>query len=237
MRDRTIVRVKEIARRRWKKESGYHRQARVENTFFRRKSITGHRLRARHPKSQEAEASLACNILNLMTEIGRPESISIGASLWIEAFGKRCGVCLFRHQRQELTRVLAQVEITFSNSLIEAFWRSLKHAWLYLHTLDSLAAPRRLIEFYVAAHNEVMPHSAFAGQTPDEMFFGTGDEVTQKLSSMRRSAREERMKENRTARCGVCFGETSSGALLLQRPRSRMSSDAASQAIIDELVE
>ncbi len=78
-RDRTIMRVKEIGRRRWKKESGYHQQARVENTFFRYKSIIGHRLRARHPKSQEAEALIACNILNLMTEIGRPESISIGA--------------------------------------------------------------------------------------------------------------------------------------------------------------
>ena len=80
---------------------------------------------------------------------------------------------------EELTRVLAQVEITFSNSMIEAFWRSLKHGWLYLHSLDSFAALRRLIEFYVKAHNEVMPHSAFQGQTPDEMFFGTGDEVTQ----------------------------------------------------------
>jgi hypothetical protein len=45
----------------------------------------------------------------------------------------------------------------------------LKHAWLYLHTLDSFTALQRLIEFYVAAHNEVMPHSAFGGQTPDEM--------------------------------------------------------------------
>ena len=51
-RDRTIMRVKEIERRRWKKESGYHRQARVENIFFRYKSIIGDRLRARHPESQ-----------------------------------------------------------------------------------------------------------------------------------------------------------------------------------------
>jgi transposase InsO family protein len=124
---------------------------------------------------------------------------------------------------EDLTRVLAQVEITFSNSMIEAFWRSLKHGWLYLHTLDSLAALRRLIEFYVTAHNEVMPHSAFQGQTPNEVFFGTGGEVTQKLSAARTSAREERMRANRTARCGVCIGEASSGALLLQRSRSRMS--------------
>jgi len=124
---------------------------------------------------------------------------------------------------EDLTRVLAQIEITFSNSMIEAFWRSLKHGWLYLHTLDSLAALRRLIEFYVTAHNEVMPHSAFQGQTPNEVFFGTGGEITQKLSAARASAREERMRANRTARCGVCVGEASSGALLLQRPRSRMS--------------
>jgi len=124
---------------------------------------------------------------------------------------------------EELTRVLAQVEITFSNSMIEAFWRSLKHGWLYLHTLDSLAALRRLIEFYVTAHNEVMPHSAFLGQTPDEVFFGIGDNVAKKLSEARKTAREERMMENRAARCGRCTGEVSSAALLLQRPRSRMS--------------
>ena len=78
-RNRTITRVKEIGRRRWKKESGYHRQARVENVFFRYKSITGDRLRASHPKSQEAEALIACNILNGMTTLGRPASCAIGA--------------------------------------------------------------------------------------------------------------------------------------------------------------
>jgi transposase InsO family protein len=124
---------------------------------------------------------------------------------------------------EKLTRVLAQVEVTFSNSMIEAFWRSLKHSWLYLHSLDSIAALRRLVEFYVKAHNEVMPHSAFEGQTPDEIFFGIGDELAKRLSAARETAREERMKENRAARCDVCVGDTSSGALLLQRPRSRMS--------------
>ncbi len=76
-RNRTIMRVREIGRRRWKKESGYHQQARVENTFFRYKSIIGDRLRARHPKSQEAEVLMACNILNRMITLGRPESCAI----------------------------------------------------------------------------------------------------------------------------------------------------------------
>ena len=76
-RDRTVRRVRKLGRCQWKKESGYHQQARVENTFFRYKSIIGDRLRARHPKSQEAEAVIACNILNRMAEIGRPESFAI----------------------------------------------------------------------------------------------------------------------------------------------------------------
>jgi transposase InsO family protein len=123
---------------------------------------------------------------------------------------------------EELTRILARVEVTFSNSMIEAFWRSLKHSWLYLHSLDSLAALRRLIEFYVKAHNEVMPHAAFQGQTPDEVFFAIGDNVADQLADARKMAREKRMNENRAAACGACVLETRSGALLLQRPRSRM---------------
>ena len=70
--------MKKLGRRRWKKESGCHRQARVENTFFRYKSIIGDDLRARTPGGQEAEVLIACNVLNRMTELGRPTSYSIG---------------------------------------------------------------------------------------------------------------------------------------------------------------
>ncbi len=36
-----------------------------------------------------------------------------------------------------LRRVLAFTELRFSNSMIEAWWRSLKHQWLFLHSLDT----------------------------------------------------------------------------------------------------
>jgi hypothetical protein len=49
----------------------------VENTFFRYKTIIDGELRARHPKSQEAEAIIACNILNRMMALGKPESLAI----------------------------------------------------------------------------------------------------------------------------------------------------------------
>jgi IS5 family transposase len=77
-RDRTITRVRAVGRRRWKKEAGYHRQARVENAFFRYKTILGGRLRARDPAAQVVEARVACDILNRMTELGTPESFAVG---------------------------------------------------------------------------------------------------------------------------------------------------------------
>jgi putative transposase len=76
-----------------------------------------------------------------------------------------------------LRRLLAFAELEFSNSTIEAWWRSLQHQWLFLHPLDSITTVRRLAAFYVDEHNRVRLHSAFRGQTPDEMYFGTGDAI------------------------------------------------------------
>ena len=75
-RDRTITLVKTLGRRRWKQASGYHRQGRVENTFFRYKSIIGDGLRARSPARQGSEVVLGCEILNRMTALGRPSVVS-----------------------------------------------------------------------------------------------------------------------------------------------------------------
>jgi putative transposase len=103
-----------------------------------------------------------------------------------------------------LRRVLAFTELKFSNSMIEAWWRALKHQWLFLHSLDSVATVRRLVEFYVQEHNGLLPHSAFRGQTPDEMYFGTGDAVPADLTTRAASARRARVEANRSAACGTC---------------------------------
>jgi hypothetical protein len=103
-----------------------------------------------------------------------------------------------------LRRLLAFTELKFSNSMIEAWWRSLKHQWLFLHPLDSVATIRRLVAFYVHEHNHVLPHSAFRGQTPDEMYFGAGEAVPADLRARAATARRARMAANRSASCKAC---------------------------------
>jgi hypothetical protein len=103
-----------------------------------------------------------------------------------------------------LKRVLAQTEVTFSNSLIESWWRVLKHQWLYLNALDSVSTVRKLTAFYIEQHNAHLPHSDFCGQTPDEMYFGTGSEIPKQLEASRSTARRSRMDANRAQTCRTC---------------------------------
>ncbi|MGB2985099.1 MAG: DDE-type integrase/transposase/recombinase, partial [Phycisphaerae bacterium] len=103
-----------------------------------------------------------------------------------------------------LQRLLAMTDISFSNSLIESWWRALKHQWLYLNTLDTVSRLEKLVALYVDEHNTRLPHSAFRGQTPDEMYFGTGDRVPDELGIAKKVARQDRMALNRATSCPTC---------------------------------
>ena len=76
-REAALQRIRETNRREWQKESGYRQQARVENGFFRYKSLLGGDLKARNSSAQTREAMIGCHILNRMAELGRPESYAV----------------------------------------------------------------------------------------------------------------------------------------------------------------
>lgn len=103
-----------------------------------------------------------------------------------------------------IRRVIAQVDLRESNSLIERWWRSLKHAWLFLHALDTPATVRRLVAFYVEQHNQVMPHWAHKGLTPDEVYFHTGVGIRERLKAEHVKARRARLEVNQDLTCETC---------------------------------
>ncbi len=73
-RNATVESVHELGRREWKKQAGYHQQARAENAFYRYKQLIGGRLRSRNSDAQVTEDRHAVNVLNRMLELGAPRS-------------------------------------------------------------------------------------------------------------------------------------------------------------------
>ena len=78
-RESALQRIRKVGRREWQKESGYCQQARVENGFFRYKSVLGGSLKARNSKAQSREATIGCHILNRMAELGKPNSYAVAS--------------------------------------------------------------------------------------------------------------------------------------------------------------
>ncbi len=68
--------------------------------------------------------------------------------------------------------VVAQVDVTQSNSMVEALWSQLRHRWLYLHQLESFTGLEGLIRKYFLDHNSLIPRVELGGRTPDEAYRG-----------------------------------------------------------------
>ena len=58
----------------WRRESGYYQQSRVENTFYRYKTIIGRKQRARKEEARKVEAIIGCKILNRFLVMSRENS-------------------------------------------------------------------------------------------------------------------------------------------------------------------
>jgi hypothetical protein len=76
-RDQPLLAIESKGRFAWKRTSGYYEQSHAENAFARFKRTFGGGLRAKRDESQKREASLACQWLNRMLELGRPQSYPV----------------------------------------------------------------------------------------------------------------------------------------------------------------
>ena len=58
------------------------------------------------------------------------------------------------------------------NVFIERLWRSLKYECVYLHAFETGSELRAGLSRWIGYYNARRPHSALAGQTPDEAYGG-----------------------------------------------------------------
>jgi hypothetical protein len=78
-RDENLRAIRQKGRRRWKRDSGYHRRSLAETMFFRCKTIFGPAVQARAFPQQATELFLKAAALNRMTHLGMPDSYRLAA--------------------------------------------------------------------------------------------------------------------------------------------------------------
>ena len=105
-----------------------------------------------------------------------------------------------------IVRKIAQIEIVYSNSMSEAFNRSLKHNHLFLKELSSLQVLEKHVDFYAQQHNEVIPHFALKGATPEEVYLGQWKHLIQdSIPKEIIEAQKSRIEYHRNLKpCGIC---------------------------------
>ena len=77
MRDENLRRIRQVGRKAWKQEAGYHRRSLAETQMFRLKTIFGERVSARQFQGQATQMLLRCAALNRMTHLGMPDSYAV----------------------------------------------------------------------------------------------------------------------------------------------------------------
>jgi hypothetical protein len=77
MRDENLRQIRQVGRKQWKQEVGYHRRSLAETQMFRVKTIFGDRVSARQFDGQVTQVLVRCAALNRMTHLGMPDSFAV----------------------------------------------------------------------------------------------------------------------------------------------------------------
>lgn len=78
-RDENLRYIRKHGRKKWKRDSGYHRRSLAETTMFRFKAIFGSNLSSRKFDNQAVELFIKCAALNRMIQIAKPDSYEVKA--------------------------------------------------------------------------------------------------------------------------------------------------------------
>jgi IS5 family transposase len=78
-RDENLRRIRQIGRRAWKEESGYHKRSLGETAMFRMKTLFGGEVSSRGSVQQATEVGIRCRAMNIMTHQGMPQSERVAA--------------------------------------------------------------------------------------------------------------------------------------------------------------
>ena len=105
----------------------------------------------------------------------------------------------------KIVKKICQIEVDFSNSLIEAFFHRLKNKHLYYVNLTSFEILEKEVRFYIEEANEKIPLSVLGGLTPLEAILGEDiDALKATMLEKQLAARKHRIEHNKSISCHIC---------------------------------
>lgn len=101
---------------------------------------------------------------------------------------------------------VAQIDIDFSNSMIEAFFKGLKQYCVYKNELGEFAFAMEVISQYIEKYNHQIPRHIFQGMTPIERFGNklSLEDLKEQMIQGSSEARLKRIAQNRTSCSSIC---------------------------------
>lgn len=105
-----------------------------------------------------------------------------------------------------IKHILAQIDIQFSNSMIESFFHQLKNRHLYFKDIHTLPVLTKHIDFYVKEQNEVIPFLAIGGATPTQAYISPAAVIVnkEKDQEIAKAAIQKRIQFHRSLVCRIC---------------------------------
>ncbi len=106
---------------------------------------------------------------------------------------------------KNLSRLLARVDIHYSNSMIECLFRMFKNNYLYHQGIKTIEDLTRKSTFYFREHNDVIPLALHNGGRPSEIYRSAWNErSSNELQEQNRAALVARKMKNLGPVCGIC---------------------------------
>lgn len=102
-----------------------------------------------------------------------------------------------------IDHVIAQKDVVFSNSMIEALNKVIKHQFLFHKEINSKEVLNKCLEKAVTSYNTVRPQMRLGGNTPIETYQGKPIELTQYKTGIELQKVIRRL-ENRRNACNLC---------------------------------
>ena len=106
------------------------------------------------------------------------------------------------NQEINLTRMVAQKDVIFSNSMVEVVNKQMKYGFLFRNQLLDIEHTQRFLETAVEQYNN-RPHTTLYGFTPQEVFNGAKPDKYFFKTQME-EAKILRKAENKALSCDSC---------------------------------